>query len=99
MTYYRVTSGGRSIFEVVEEDCPPDHEYRARKPDDSWLPKLSKKLRKFIFYWTEDGMEKYVESGLKDWHELVTVLPIEVKMLEELEGEIIYKDKYRVIIK
>lgn len=99
MTYYLVTSGERDIFSAVQEDCPPNHEYRERKPDDSWLPKLSKKLKKATFYWTEDGMEKYVESGLKDWHELVTTMPVEVKMIEKIKDKIIYQDKYRIIIK
>lgn len=98
MSYYRVTSGGLGVYEAVDTDCPPGHELRARKPDGSWLPKAGKKFKSSISYWTEEGMMKYVESGLKDWHELVTTLPLEVQMLEEIPGKVIYKDKYQILI-
>lgn len=98
MSYYRATSDGLGIFEAVEADCPKGHELRHREPDSSWLPRPGKKLKNSISYWTEEGMMKYVESGLKDWHELVTTMPLEVQMLEEIPGKVIYKDKYQILI-
>lgn len=96
MTYYRVTSGDQDVFAAIKAFPPEDQEIIDRKPDSSWLPKVKKKFTKQMWFWTEEGMEKYASSGLKDWHEMALATPLEVHMVDELPGRILYQNKYQI---
>lgn len=98
MPYYRVTSGGQDVFAALEEYGSADEAIRSRKPDDSWLPKVKKKFMREMWYWNEEGMHKLAESGLKDWYELMLSEPLEVRMIDELPGRILYQNKYQIFI-
>ena len=94
--YYRVTSGHRGIYEAVESDCPRGDVRRKGKPDGAWLPKVGKDYPGAISLWTAAGMERYVESGLLEWHKTVVKKKPRVALVL-LSGAVLYADPLQVI--
>lgn len=99
MSWYRVTVDGIGIYEAVDRDCPRDSDFRKNKPDGSWLPKEGLKSPGAISYWTDYGWQKYNESGLFNWHESVVRGEVKVETLKEKPPNILFEDKYQMIIK
>lgn len=94
--YYRVVSGTIGIYEAVDRDCPYDDPRRAAKPDGSWLPKIGSQFGGAISLWTKAGLNKYVSSGLLQWHATV-VRRSPTVLRATVEGPVLYADLYQVI--
>jgi hypothetical protein len=97
MSFYRIESNGKGIYEAVEKDCPRDDCRRQSKPDGSWLPKVGPQYPNAISFWSENGLKKYVLSGLFDWHRNVVSAPISVRILEHCDN-ILYQDEFQVVV-
>lgn len=95
--FYRFTVDGLGIYEVVDRDCPKDDPRRKNKPDGSWLHKIGSSYPGAISFWTHDGLKRYKESGLFDWH--TSVVNGRVKMLTVSEPTyILYQDEYQIMV-
>lgn len=94
--YYRFVCGDEGIYAVVESDCPRDDPRRKTKPDGAWLPKVGPDYPGAISFWTEFGLQKYLESGLFQWHRSVVNDSVQVIVCAQLET-IFYSDEYQVI--
>ena len=97
MEYYRFIVNGIGIYEAVENDCPRDDQRRMNKPDGSWLPKVGPKYPGAISFWTENGLKKYFDSGLLNWHKSVVKENVDVIIIEKPE-KILYEDEYQIIL-
>lgn len=93
---YRFLAGGKGIYEAVDLDCPRSDFRRIEKPDGSWLEKVGTQHPGAISFWTEQGLMKYLESGLQDWHRRVVKNPVFVQILQEAPI-ILYKDSHQII--
>src|SRR3989338_8969104 len=93
---YRFVSSGRGIYAAVEQDCPRDDQRRKDKPDGSWLPKEGVKHNGAISFWKEQGLKKYVSSGLLNWHASVVRAPVTVQIIKR-PAKILHEDEYQII--
>jgi hypothetical protein len=91
-------SGNKGIYEAVEMDSPKEDSRRKSKPDGSWLPKVGKKYPGAVSYWSQEGLEKYAQSGLMDWHASVVNHPVQVLVIMDKPVEILYEDEYQIIV-
>jgi 8-oxo-dGTP diphosphatase len=96
MNYFRFVSGNLGIYEAVEHDCPRTDLRRQNKPDGSWLPRVGGQFPGAISFWTNFGLEKYLMSGLQEWHRSVLNQPLSLHLASKIEQPI-YKDQYQVI--
>lgn len=97
MTYYRFISNGKGVYEQVDIDCPKDSALREDKPDGSWLAKVGPDYPGAISFFTEEGLKKYSESGLKDWH--ASAVKEAVHMVIGVNPtNILYEDKDQIIL-
>lgn len=96
MALFRFLAGDTGIYEAVERDCPRSDPRRSVKPDGSWLPKAGEQFPGAVSYWKAVGLEKYIQSGLQDWHRAVAKAPSMVRV-SELSGKPLYEDELQVI--
>lgn len=94
--YYRMISGNLGIYAAVDRDCPKDDNRRAGKPDGGWLPKAGTSYPGSVSFWTENGLNKYIDSGLLDWHASVVNDPVFVYIAEE-PSHFLYEDDFQII--
>ena len=93
---FRFECNGKGIYEAVEKDCSENDKRKLKKPDSSWLSKVGKDYPGAISFWTELGLKKYINSGLRDWHSSV----VEGKtkyIIAKKPNNLLYEDKYQVI--
>ncbi|MCA9382800.1 hypothetical protein KC909_00380 [Candidatus Dojkabacteria bacterium] len=95
--YYRFVVDGIGIYEAVDRDCPKTDSRRDEKPDGSWLEKAGKEYPGAISYWTKEGLETYIFSGLLDWHASVVKGSINV-LIAENPKNIKYQDQHQIIL-
>lgn len=93
---YRFVCSDAGIYEAVEKYCPKNDERRLAKPDGSWLPKVGEEYPGAISFWTEKGLNKYKNSGLRDWHYSVVNGQAKLLIAEKPES-CRYQDDYQVI--
>lgn len=94
--YYRIIVGNKGIYEAVDNDCPKNDPKRKQKPDGSWLPKIGQKYIGAISFWKEEGLKKYIESKLLQWH--LSVVKGEARIITiERPKRILYEDNYQVV--
>lgn len=96
MEYYRFVTNGMGIYEKVTKEVPADDSRRLNKPDGSWLPKEGEKYPGAVSFWKHEGLEKYIDSGLLNWHRSVVKENIEVVVIDR-PAEILYEDEYQII--
>ena len=96
MTYFRFCAGELGIYAAVERDCPRSDPRRKDKPDGSWLPKAGPLYAGAISFWTPTGLEKYLRSGLQDWHRRVVQEPLRVLVATNIDP-VLYQDEFQVI--
>jgi 8-oxo-dGTP pyrophosphatase MutT (NUDIX family) len=94
--FYRIVTNSLGVYEAVERDCPRDDSRRSVKPDGNWLQKAGARYPGLVSYWTELGLEKYISSGLFDWHRSVVNTPIEV-IKSRLNAVPTYQDDLQII--
>lgn len=94
--YYRVVSGTAGIYEAVDRDCPSDDPRRSHKPDGAWLPKVGHRFGGAISFWTETGLNRYMECGLFSWHASV-VRERPAVLCASIQGPVLYSDPYQII--
>lgn len=94
--FYRFVSGSVGVYEAVDRDCPKNDSLRSGKPDGSWLPKVGPKFPGAISFWTEFGLNTYMQSGLLNWHRSVVKIPIQVRIVQK-PTNILYQDKFQII--
>ena len=94
--FYRFLVHGTGIYEAVEGECPRTDLRRSNKPDGSWLPRVGTKYPGAISFWTEFGLEKYLQSGLQEWHRSVVSQPLTIAYTENISIPL-YADEYQVI--
>jgi uncharacterized cupin superfamily protein len=93
---YRFLSDEVDIYEAVDKYCPCDDERRIYKPDSSWLLKVGIKFPGAIAFWTEVGLKKYINSGLRDWQ--YSVVEGQSKfIIAERPDKVLYEDEYQII--
>ncbi len=98
MNYYRFVKKGIGIYEAVAKESPKDDPRRINKPDGSWLPKKGTEYPGAISFWSEFGLDKYIKSGLLDWHTSILKDNVEVTTIER-PNEILYEDEYQIIVR
>lgn len=96
MSFFRFVSNGRGIYEAVESDCPRSDRRRLLKPDGSWLPRVGTQFPAAVSFWTENGLRKYLNSGLQEWHRSVLSHALDVVTAQSLQ-EVFYQDEFQVI--
>jgi 8-oxo-dGTP pyrophosphatase MutT (NUDIX family) len=96
MTLFRFVAGELGIYAAVDRDCLKSDPRRFVKPDGSWLKKVGTDFPGAISYWTEAGLEKYIQSGLQDWHRAVVREDYAILLASEPE-HFFYKDEYQVL--
>lgn len=96
MSFYRFVSDNLGIYGAVERDCPRNDLRRTNKADGSWLPRVGERYPGAISFWKDHGLEKYLTSGLQEWHRSVLREPISVLVADEL-AKVIYEDDFQVI--
>lgn len=94
--YFRFVVGDIGIYEAVDRDCPRSDLRRTMKPDGAWLPRVGEKYPGAVSFWTKFGLEKYLNSGLQEWHRSVAGEPVSVLVAESV-GSNLYEDEYQVI--
>jgi len=93
---YRFVNDDIGIYKAVDKHCSRKDSRRENKPDGSWLPKVGTKYQGAISFWTEKGLKKYTESGLRDWH--YSVVEGQSKMIiAEAPTSSLYRDDFQVI--
>ena len=94
---YRFQVQNVGIYEAVDRDCPRGDQRRESKPDGSWLSKVGMNYPGAVSFWKQAGLKKYLDSGLRDWHE--SVVNDKVHMIEVLleKVEVLYEDELQVI--
>ncbi len=97
MNYYRFIKNGTGIYEAVAKESPKDDPRRINKPDGSWLPKKGLEYPGAISFWKDFGLDKYIESGLLDWHISILKDRVEVMIIEK-PNKILYEDEYQIIV-
>ena len=95
--YFRFESLERGINEAVNEDCTSSDPRRQFKPDGSWLPKVGTQFPGAISFWTQKGLEKYLESGLQEWHRYVVKNPLSISIASQFE-KVLYEDEFQIIV-
>lgn len=96
MAFYRFILDGKGIYEMVDKFCPKDDPRRQFKPDGSWLAKKGNDFPGAISFWTEQGLRKYISSGLMTWHLHVVEGKVTVLVIDKPEN-ILYEDEYQII--
>lgn len=96
MNFFRFLSNDIGVYEAVDKDCPRDDLRRSLKPDGRWLPKVGENYHGAISFWTNNGLKKYMESGLQEWHRSVLTNPLEVLVLDN-PNNILYEDEFQII--
>jgi hypothetical protein len=96
MKYYRCTVHNTGIYEIIQNKIAKDDPRRLHKPDGSWLPKKGMDYPGAISAWTDFGFQKYIDSGLLDWHTSLIKEDMTVMIIEQPK-EILYKDTYQII--
>lgn len=96
MNFFRFIAGDIGVYEAVDRACPRDDRRRQLKPDGSWLPRVGEKYPGAISFWTKFGLEKYLMSGLQEWHRSVLTQPLSLLVAAGIEKPI-YEDQYQVI--
>ena len=94
--YYRILSGDTGIYEAVDHDCPQDDPRRSEKPDGYWLAKIGPLFPNATSFWTHEGLQKYIESGLFSWHTSVVQKGVRVITIETPD-QIVYQDPYQIL--
>ncbi len=97
MSFYRFEAGGIGIYEAVDRDCPKDDIRRDEKPDGGWLPKVGSSYPGAISFWTENGLRKYIASGLFNWHRTVARAPVMVR-IADVSTTAVYEDDLQRIV-
>ena len=95
--YYRVVVNGKGISQAVDELCPRGDPRRYTIPPHLWLAQVTQKYPNGTSYWTEEGIRKYKDSGLLDWHLSFIKDGQVVVLVAEKPKRIFYQDDYRVI--
>jgi 8-oxo-dGTP diphosphatase len=95
MSFFRFLAGTTGIYDAVDRDCPRTDLRRNLKPDGAWLPRVGEKYPGSISFWTEFGLEQYLNSGLQEWHRSVVNEDLMVLSAESLEP--LYQDEYQII--
>ena len=96
MTVYRFQCDELGTYAAVERDCPQGDPRRNDKPDGSWVPKVGERFPGCISFWKKDGLKKYQESGLRDWHS--SVISGETRLLIAKEPtHPVYQDEFQVV--
>ena len=98
MVFYRFESNGMGIYKAVDIQCPQNDKRRLIKPDGAWLPKIEASYPKSISFWTELGLEKYLNSGLQEWHRSVVRGPLTI-IKSNNPSRIFYEDEFQIICK
>ena len=93
---FRYVSADKGIYEVVDLFCPKGDARRDQKPDGSWLTKAGPKFPGAISFWTPHGLQKYILSGLQQWHLNVVDQPVLV-IIAHLKREPLYRDDLQII--
>ncbi len=96
MEYYRFITNGVGIYEAIQNEIAINDPRLLNKPDGSWLPKKGLDYPGAISFWTEEGLKKYTDSGLLNWHKSVVKGNIEVITIDS-PIEILYEDEYQII--
>ena len=94
---YRHTVAGVGVYESVSKICPLGDPRRDGKPDGEWLPKAGPKYPGALSFWTEYGIKKYIESGLRDWHQFIVEKPVELAEFDLGKIEVLYRDDFQVV--
>jgi len=97
MRYYRFEVDRKGVYEQVDIDCPRDTACRANKPDGSWLARVGTQYPGATSYFTEEGLRKYVESGLAEWHASVVNGDVQ-KIVAQNPRNILYEDEDQIIL-
>jgi hypothetical protein len=97
LPFYRVTVGGRGVYEAVDTVCGREDPRRQGKPDGSWLPRVGERFPGALSFWTEAGFTRYRDSGLAAWHASVLTAPVQVQTFESLPASL-YEDELQVIV-
>ncbi len=97
MNIYRFSLNNNGIFAELDSQVPKDSPLREGKPDGSWLPKVGKDYPGAISFFTPKGLLRYNQSGLKNWHYLVTEGAAQMLITEKPE-KVLYEDEFQVIV-
>ena len=94
--FFRFECEGAGIYEAVDKHCPRDDDRRGSKPDGSWVPKAGTDFPGAKSFWTQKGLKRYEESGLRDWH--LSVVAGETRMnIVERPSEVLYEDEWQIV--
>ena len=98
MAFYRFVSETYGIYEAVQKACSSSDPRRKSKPDGSWLQKVGEKYPGALSFWTEEGVCKYITSGLYHWHASILDQNVVIYRVSEKPGAILYEDPYQIIL-
>src|ERR1700745_3569756 len=93
---YRLCCDDIGIYEVVNKFCPRTDERRKFQPDGEWLQNVGVKYPGAKSFWTELGLRKYIESGMRDWH--YSVIEGQAKLVViEASFNVLHRDAHQII--
>ena len=95
--YYRVTHNGIGIYEAFRQEVGEEMWNNfLDSPMAEWLPKLDKYLDEYKRYFTEEGYDMFQQ---RTWTYMIKYVgTMKIETYTDLPNNIIYKDKYQVII-
>ena len=83
MALFRYECDGLGIFEKVSQQCPANDPSRINEPDSSWINKLKSNDPNSVSFWTLEGLNRYQNSQLADWH--MSVISGDLKLIVATE--------------
>lgn len=96
MNLYRFTLNSKGIYAELDAQVQKDSPLRNHKPDGSWLPKVGTDYPGAISFFTTRGLQKYNQTGLKNWH--YSAAEGKAKMhIAEAPLKSLYQDEFQVI--
>lgn len=96
MKYYRFTTNGEGVFTAGKRLLPAELVAEANI-NRSWLPKPQLPEGNYLFYLTEAGKEKYLDTLYKTHQKYLTNLNMESLELHP-ETPIIFEDQWQIVI-
>lgn len=93
--YYRVTSNNIGVYQTFKK-MANQKEWHEILNSSKWLPKPPKYKIEYKSYFTERGFKKFMLTVFPIVKKLID--DIQIKQFENISGEIIYADKYQLVI-
>ena len=96
-TAFQLLQNKTHLEQVVEKLLSVGPTPRCTRPTTGWIPQRHASRKGCLVLWSQEGMAKYVQSGLLGWQ--VALAQADVKVREvEVVGEPVFIDRHQTVV-